>query len=128
MVIIVVTIICRRLTFGMPGVIACPGIGLKRRIEERHTICSLDEFRTSCLSSRTGARCENLKIIGANGRRRRLHPVLSKATLSVTFQMENKRKGCINRDLNAVSDMRIIVEQRLVDQTRPARFCRDKKS
>ena len=120
MVIIVVTIICRRLTFGMPGVIACPGIGLKRRIEERHTICSLDEFRTSCLSSRTGARCENLKIRGANGKRRRLHPVL-------TFQMENKRKGCINRDQNAVRNMRIIVEQWLVDQTRPARFCRDKK-
>ena len=41
--------------------------------------------------------------------------------------MENKRKGCINRDRNAVLNMKKIVNQYLLDKTRPDKYRRDYK-
>jgi hypothetical protein len=39
--------------------------------------------------------------------------------------MENKRMGCINRDMNAVNNMVKIVKTYLTDKTRPLRFRRN---
>jgi len=41
--------------------------------------------------------------------------------------MENKRMGCINRDMNAVNNMYKIVQSYLIDKTRPEKFKRDYK-
>ena len=41
--------------------------------------------------------------------------------------MSNKRKGCINRDNNAVNNMISITLQHLKDRTRPEHFKRDVK-
>ena len=43
----------------------------------------------------------------------------------LTYQMENTRKGCINRDSNSVNNMVSIVTQYLKDRTRPYKFRRD---
>ncbi len=47
----------------------------------------------------------------------KLHSVL-------TFQMENTRKGCINRDYNGCLNIRNIFNSFLKNGTRPPRFCR----
>ena len=41
--------------------------------------------------------------------------------------MENNRKGCINRDENAVKNMIKIVESYLKDKSRPEKFKRSYK-
>ena len=41
--------------------------------------------------------------------------------------MENKRKGCINRDNNAVNNMITIVNQFIKNKTRPQHFTRGVK-
>ena len=38
--------------------------------------------------------------------------------------MENKRKGCINRDKNAVNNMIKIVKYYLENKKRPTKYCR----
>jgi hypothetical protein len=49
----------------------------------------------------------------------KLHSVL-------TYKMENNRLGCINRDRNAVLNMKKIVVSWLTDRTRPEKFRRGK--
>jgi hypothetical protein len=49
----------------------------------------------------------------------KLHSVL-------TYNMENNRLGCINRDRNAVFNIKSIVDQWLLDKTRPDAFLRGK--
>ena len=49
----------------------------------------------------------------------KLHSVL-------TYKMENNRLGCINRDRNAVLNMKKIVKSWLTDKTRPEKFRRGK--
>ena len=46
-----------------------------------------------------------------------MHPIL-------TYEMENGRKGCINRDNNSVNNMIRITEQYLKDKSRPDPFKR----
>jgi hypothetical protein len=75
-----------------------PGLGLKRLLSTRFEVYEIDEYRTSCLHYQTEERCSNLVIVDKNGQNRKLHAVL-------TYQMENKRLGCINRDQNAVLNM-----------------------
>jgi hypothetical protein len=45
----------------------------------------------------------------------------------LTYKMSNKRKGCINRDNNAVNNMISITLQYLKDRTRPEHFKRGVK-
>ena len=65
-------------------------------------------------------KCENIYLPDKKGVQRKIHSVL-------TFQMENKRMGCINRDMNAVNNMVKIVKTYLTDKTRPEKFRRDYK-
>jgi hypothetical protein len=44
----------------------------------------------------------------------------------LTYTMENNRTGCINRDLNAVLNMKEIGEAFLERKERPEVFCREK--
>ena len=83
--------------------ISTPKIGLKRKLHERFEIYNIDEFRTSCLNHKTEEKCENLYLPDKKGKSRKLHAVL-------TFKMENNRYGCINRDWNAVRNMKKITD------------------
>ena len=100
--------------------ISTPNLRLKRKIAEYMKVYNLDEFRTSCLNYKTENKCENLYLPDKKGISRKIHSVL-------TFQMENNRIGCINRDLNAVNNMVKIVRSYLTDKTRPEKFKRTYK-
>jgi len=95
-----------------------PNLGLKRRLAESMKVYNLDEFRTSCVNYKTEKRCENITLPDKFGKEREMHSIL-------TYQMENKRKGCINRDNNATNNMIKIVKSYLKDKTRPKIYCRD---
>ena len=42
----------------------------------------------------------------------------------LTYKMENKRLGCIDRDINACMNIKMFVECYLQDKERPLRFRR----
>ncbi len=104
----------------MRNFISTPGIGLKRKVAERFSVYNLDEFRTSCLNYKTETKCENLYVQFEADKKeesRKLHAVL-------TYQMENKRYGCVNRDLNSVKNMKKIVDYWFIHKERPLRYRR----
>jgi hypothetical protein len=105
---------------GVIKYISSPNVGLKRKLAEYIKVYNIDEFRTSCLNYKTENKCENIYLPDKNGVIRKIHSIL-------TFQMENKRMGCINRDMNAVNNMYKIVQSYLIDKTRPEKFKRDYK-
>ena len=102
----------------MRNFIPTPMIGLKRKIASRFSVYNIWEFRTSCLNSKTETLCENLYIKDKEGNPRKLHSVL-------TYQMENKRTGCINRDYNSVENMKKITKYWLEHGRRPEKFTRE---
>jgi hypothetical protein len=97
-----------------------PNLSLKRRLAQQLTVYSLDEFRTSCLSSVTEEKCDNLYLPDKKGVDRKKHSIL-------TYQMENNRMGCINRDNNAVNNMVYLVQYFLLYKDRPKKFKRSYK-
>jgi hypothetical protein len=100
--------------------ISTPNIKLKRKMNEYFTIYNIDEFRTSCLNYKTETKCENIYLPDKKGIDRKIHSVL-------TYQTENNRMGCINRDKNAVNNMIKIVKSFLINKTRPEKYRRDYK-
>ena len=71
-------------------------------IPDTFLFLSIDEFRTSCINCHTLERQrEHFKYKDAVNKTRSLHSVL-------TYKMENNRLGCINRDLNAVRNIKYI--------------------
>ena len=104
--------------YQMRNFISTPKIGLKRKISEKFKIYNIDEFRTSCLNNITEEKCKNLYLPDKKGKLRKLHAVL-------TFKMENNRCGCINRDWNAVRNMRKITDYWLQYGERPIKFRRN---
>lgn len=97
-----------------------PNMALKRKIAEYFKSYNLDEFRTSCLNYKTETRCKNLYLPDKKGKERKKHSIL-------TYETESNRKGCINRDLNAVNNMIKIVLSYLHNKTRPEKYRRDYK-
>jgi len=104
----------------MKNFISTPNIGLKRKLTERFKVYNIDEFRTSCLSHKTEDKCENLYQPDKNNKSRKLHAVL-------TYQMENKRIGCVNRDKNSCYNIKKIFDSYLTTGKRPEKYCRDYK-
>lgn len=98
------------------GCIPVPGIGLKRKISRALSVISLDEFRTSALSWNKEEYCNNL-VVELNGKRREVHSIL-------TYRTDNNGQGCIGRDLNAVRNMKLLVETFLESKGRPLNFRR----
>lgn len=95
-----------------------PGIGFRRKLAERFRVHLVDEYKTSILNCHTKEPQKNLRL-SVNGKERRLHSVL-------TYQMGDQRIGCINRDRNAVMNMREIVHSLIDEGTRPKAFQRTK--
>jgi len=52
-----------------------------------------------------------------NGKRREVHSIL-------TYRTDNNGQGCIGRDLNAVRNMKLLVETFLENKGRPLNFRR----
>jgi len=112
----------------MRNYISTPNITIKRKLKQRFTVLSIDEFRTSCINCHTHERQrENFKYKDTKNKTRSLHSVL-------TYKMENNRLGCINRDLNAVRNIRYIYNYYLDylrginKEKRPLIFSRENKN
>jgi hypothetical protein len=88
---------------GSKGIISTPNKGLKKILTNNFTVYSIDEFRTSKLNCKTEEVNENLCLPDRKNKLREMHSIL-------TFQMENNRMGCINRDSNTVNNMIKIVK------------------
>ena len=99
------------------GNVSTPNMRLKRLIGLQMKTYNLDEYNTSKLNYKTEEQCENLYQYDKKGIIRKIHSVL-------TYQMENKQIGCINRDKNAVYNMEKIVNYYLLYKQRPERYCR----
>jgi hypothetical protein len=99
------------------GNVSTPNMRLKRLIGTQMKTYNLDEYNTSKLNYKTEEKCENLYQPDKKGIIRKIHSVL-------TYQMENKQIGCINRDKNAVYNMEKIVNYYLLYKKRPERYCR----
>ena len=97
------------------GNISTQNIRLKRLIGKQMKLYNLYEFRTSKLNHKTEEACENLYLPDLKGK---LHSVL-------TYKMENKQIGCINRDENAVNNMIKIVNHYLNKKERLLKYRRD---
>ena len=100
------------------GNISTPNNRLKRLLGKQMKLYNLDEFRTSKLNHKTEEACENLYLPDSKGKSRKLHSVL-------TYKMENKQIGCINRDENAVNNMIKIVNYYLDKKERPLKYKRN---
>lgn len=101
----------------MRNFIPTPMIGMKRTLAKEFNVYTIDEFRTSKLHYKTEKEGNNLYVSDKNGDYKKLHSVL-------TFQMENKSLGCINRDVNAVKNMRKLVKYYFYYHKRPTLYSR----
>ncbi len=104
------------------GNISTPNISIKRLVQNNFKMYNLDEFRTSKLHYITEEPCDNLYMMDNNKdetkrKERKLHSVL-------TYKMENKQSGCINRDENAVNNMIKIVNHHIKHKERPLKYRR----
>ena len=104
----------------MKNFISTPNLGLKRKLNEYFKVYSIDEFRTSQLNYKTEEICENLVLPDKKGVKREMHSIL-------TFKMENKRLGCINRDKNSINNMKKLTDYFLVHKDRPEKYKRTTK-
>ena len=105
----------------MRNFISTPNLTLKRKLKERFKVYNIDEFRTSCLCYKTEELCENLYLKfekDPKQKERKIHSIL-------TYQMENKRKGCINRDKNGCKNIQKIFNNYMETGERPVRYRRD---
>ena len=135
----------------MRGLLSTPNIAVKRKLKERFETYHVDEFRSSCLHHETEERCKNLyykdtkkrnilkkrlkdylknkkeeeltieymkNYLNGKDKSRKLHSVL-------TYQMENQRYGCINRDKNACLNIKKIVNYYINTGSRPLRYSRN---
>lgn len=94
------------------------GIGLKRKLKGRFELYEIDEYNTSKLCYKTGKPTKNLKIRTIIDNKRvttEIQPVL-------TYQMSNQRYGCINRDRNAVNNMKNIATYYMIHGCRPVAY------
>jgi hypothetical protein len=115
----------------MSNFISTPNIRLKRKLKERFDVYNFDEYKTSCINYKTEKESGNLifkikenttcqRFISKIGKKIEMHSIL-------TYQMENQRLGCINRDKNAVYNIRKIFNYYMLHNERPEVYRRTKK-
>lgn len=103
----------------MRGVESTPGIGLKKRLRQDFEVIHINEFRTSVLCHKTEEVCKNLKI-KRDGKSTRVHSIL-------TYRTSNGM-GCMNRDKNAVLNMKKVYEYMIEhNMERPEKYRRSYK-
>jgi hypothetical protein len=107
----------------MRNFISTPNLTLKRKLREHFNIYNIDEYRTSCLSNKTEELCENLYLKfkkEPNQKERKIHSIL-------TYQMENNRKACINRDKNGCKNIQKVFNSYMETGERPEKYKREYK-
>ena len=105
----------------MRNFISTPNLTLKRKLQETFKVYNIDEFRTSCLSHKTEEVCENLYLKfkkDKSQKERKIHSIL-------TYQMENNRKGCINRDKNGCKNIQKVFNCYMETGERPEKYRRE---
>jgi hypothetical protein len=108
----------------MRNFISTPNLTLKRKLQEHFKLYNIDEFRTSCLSYKTEEVCENLYLKfkkDTQQKERKIHSIL-------TYQMENNRKGCINRDKNGCKNIQKVFNYYMETGERPEKYRREYKN
>jgi len=108
----------------MRNFISTPNLTLKRKLQEQFKVYNIDEFRTSCLSYKTEEVCENLYLKfkkDPTQKNRKIHSIL-------TYQMENNRKGCINRDKNGCKNIQKVFNSYMETGERPEKYKREYKN
>jgi hypothetical protein len=101
----------------MKNFISTPNLSLKRKLQERFKVYDIDEYRTSCLNYRTEELCKNLYLPDKKNKERKMHSIL-------TYKMENKRNGCINRDKNGCKNIQKVFNYYIEYDERPYRYKR----
>ena len=104
----------------MRNFISTPNLTIKRKLNTRFEVYNIDEFRTSCLNYKTEELCNNLYLPDKRNIERKMHSIL-------TFKMENKRKGCINRDKNGCKNIQKVFNHYIETGERPEKYKRDYK-
>ena len=107
----------------MRNFISTPNLTLKRKLQETFKVYNIDEFRTSCLSYKTEEVCEKLYLKfnkDPKQKERKIHSIL-------TYQMENNRKGCINRDKNGCKNIQKVFKSYMETGERPEKYRREYK-
>jgi len=107
----------------MRNFISTPNLTLKRKLNKVFQVYNIDEFRTSCLSYKTEELCENLYLKFKNDK----HKKLRKMHSILTYQMENNRKGCVNRDKNGCKNIQKVFQSYLTTGERPLKYRREYK-
>ena len=103
----------------MSNYISTPNIRLKRKLKEKFKVFNIDEFRTSCINYKTEELCNNL-YLQFNNKNRKMHSIL-------TYKMENKRLGCINRDKNGCNNIKKLFNCYLSSKEIPKAYSRKHK-
>ena len=101
----------------MKNFISTPNLSLKRKLQERFNVYDIDEYRTSCLNYKTEELCNNLYLPDKKNKERKMHSIL-------TYKMENKRNGCINRDKNGCKNIQKVFNYYIENNKRPERYKR----
>ena len=101
----------------MKNFISTPNLSLKRKLQERFKVYNIDEYRTSCLNYKTEELSKNLYLPDKRNKERKMHSIL-------TYKMENKRNGCINRDKNGCKNIQKIFNHYIEYDERPERYKR----
>ena len=101
----------------MKNFISTPNLSLKRKLQERFKVYDIDEYRTSCLNYMTEELCKNLYLPDKKNKERKMHSIL-------TYKMENKRNGCINRDKNGCKNIQKVFNYYIEYDERPERYRR----
>ena len=104
----------------MRNFISTPNLAIKRKLNTKFEVYNIDEFRTSCLNYKTEELCNNLYLPDKKNIERKMHSIL-------TFKMENKRKGCINRDKNGCKNIQKVFNHYIETGERPEKYKRDYK-
>jgi len=107
----------------MRNFISTPNLTLKRKLQEHFKVYNIDEFRTSCLSYKTEEVCDNLYLRfkkDPKQKERKIHSIL-------TYQMENNRKACINRDKNGCKNIQKVFNSYMKTGERPDKYKREYK-
>jgi hypothetical protein len=110
-----------------------PNMGLKKLLSKRFQVYLIDEYNTSKLGWISEKEGEHMKVdikFEKEGKaykfQKELHSVLRFKIGKKENECVNKETGCINRDYNAVRNMRKIVEELVKTGKRPIIFQRKK--
>ena len=110
--------------------ISTPGDKLRRKLRERFNVFMMDEYKTSQLSYVTEEKCKNLTV--PLKIKNPLDPstfVMSRKELHAVLTYQNDvGQVCINRDKNAVLNMRKLVRNYIKNRERLVNFSRYKNN